>query len=296
MTVTSVYQPITFTGDGASTNFPFTFPIYETSDIVVQTIVVATGVIATLAETTDYTVALNGTAPDAGAVTLLSPSTKFAVGMKLVISCGLPYTQESSLVDNQSVPAATYLNMFDRIVILCQQLLAKVNQSILQSPDTTTPLSLPAASTGKILGWNSAGAIVNIDPETGLVDTSVFNVKDYGAVGDAATDDTAAIQAAVTAAGTYGSIYFPRGTYFISDTITFPAYYGGRVYGIGRGSSIVQTNAAKNIFSMVSAYGYLFKIEDLYMQGGVKAITFNTNNVDMCELTIKRCIFYNQKR
>jgi parallel beta-helix repeat protein len=52
---------------------------------------------------------------------------------------------------------------------------------------------------------------------------AVFNVKhpDFDAQGDGATDDTAAIQAAVDAAKTvHGTIYFPPGTYLISTPIT----------------------------------------------------------------------------
>jgi hypothetical protein len=45
------------------------------------------------------------------------------------------------------------------------------------------------------------------------------SVKTFGAVGDGATDDTAAIQAAVTAAGAGGRVYFPTGTYLLSGTI-----------------------------------------------------------------------------
>src|SRR5947209_2566286 len=41
-----------------------------------------------------------------------------------------------------------------------------------------------------------------------------FNVKSYGAKGDNSTDDTAAIQAAYTAAAVNGGIiFFPTGTY-----------------------------------------------------------------------------------
>lgn len=43
------------------------------------------------------------------------------------------------------------------------------------------------------------------------------SVKDFGAVGDGTTDDTAAIQAACTAGG---RIYFPAGTYKVSSAIT----------------------------------------------------------------------------
>jgi hypothetical protein len=41
----------------------------------------------------------------------------------------------------------------------------------------------------------------------------VINVKDFGATGNGTTDDTAAIQAAITAAPAGGAIYFPRGSY-----------------------------------------------------------------------------------
>lgn len=51
----------------------------------------------------------------------------------------------------------------------------------------------------------------------GLAGAAVVNVRDYGATGNGATDDTAAIQAAANAAGTNGGIVnFPAGTYAVS--------------------------------------------------------------------------------
>ncbi len=52
----------------------------------------------------------------------------------------------------------------------------------------------------------------------------VFNVKAYGANGNGTTDDTAAIQAAITAAVvTGGTVFFPPGTYDITSTLGVPS-------------------------------------------------------------------------
>jgi hypothetical protein len=55
--------------------------------------------------------------------------------------------------------------------------------------------------------------------------SDVKNVKDFGATGDGATDDTAAIQACINWAGSTatnrGVIFFPEGNYRISDTLVY---------------------------------------------------------------------------
>lgn len=49
-----------------------------------------------------------------------------------------------------------------------------------------------------------------------MISSSLINVKDFGATGNGVTDDTAAIQAAITAAA-YKTLYIPKGTYVVSD-------------------------------------------------------------------------------
>lgn len=59
------------------------------------------------------------------------------------------------------------------------------------------------------------------------------SVKEYGAVGDGVTDDTAAIQAAMNA--TLGTVFFPLGVYLISASLNF-AGAGQRLQGEGASS------------------------------------------------------------
>ena len=73
-----------------------------------------------------------------------------------------------------------------------------------------------------------------------------FNVRAYGATGNGTTDDTTAIQAAITAIGSGGgTLYFPPGTYIISSALTisgdnFLVLGAGNEYGP---SIIKQTTA-----------------------------------------------------
>jgi hypothetical protein len=94
----------------------------------------------------------------------------------------------------------------------------------------------------------NAAAVVYNPAGTGAVPTSVQNklretisVKDFGAVGDGVTNDTAAIQAAVDAAAGGKAVFFPAGTYlgYINvpdDTV---------LYGEGE-SSVIKLPTAAN--------------------------------------------------
>jgi hypothetical protein len=65
------------------------------------------------------------------------------------------------------------------------------------------------------------------------------NVKAYGATGDGVTDDTAAVQAACTAAN---GVFFPSGTYKVTSPITLKS--NNMVFGEGASSVILYTGTA----------------------------------------------------
>ncbi len=73
------------------------------------------------------------------------------------------------------------------------------------------------------LAWTFLNA-TNIKFPNVLGVARVYNVKDYGAVGDGATNDQAAIQAAhdaIVTSAVSGTLYFPPGTYKVNTGLTF---------------------------------------------------------------------------
>ncbi len=90
----------------------------------------------------------------------------------------------------------------------------------------------------------------------------VVVVTNYGATGNGTTDDTAAIQAAIAAAGPYSDVVFPSGTYLITSTLT--SLTGQRWLGRGgqRGTTLKK---GANIDMVV--VGTLSTILDINLEG-----------------------------
>lgn len=106
------------------------------------------------------------------------------------------------------------------------------------------------------------------------VGPDVYNVKDYGAVGNDSTDDTTAIGAAFDSAITNnGTVFFPQGVYKITSSIS--KIVSGRlaVIGVGGGSSIIRQygSNADGISLSVSNSKKQVLIKDLGLEARVAA-------------------------
>lgn len=92
----------------------------------------------------------------------------------------------------------------------------------------TTLLDKWKTSAGTI-DWNVlvSGASTTLQVALGSVSGIFYNVKSssYGAVGDGATNDTSAVQAAITDADVHGGgiVFFPQGTYRITSHLSVPS-------------------------------------------------------------------------
>lgn len=99
--------------------------------------------------------------------------------------------------------------------------------------------------------------------------SSIINVKDYGAIGDGATDDTAAILAAIAAFGTYRRLFFPAGVYIVNSQLTI-ALANATVFGEGRFASVIKLKNSSSITAgqsilLLSAAG--ITVEDIGIDG-----------------------------
>ena len=256
-------------GNGVTTVFPFTFKVFTASEILV-TYLDASGVESVLVLSTNYTVSLNAdqNASPGGSVTLLvAPAT----ATYITLTSQVTNTQNLNLTNSGGFYPQSINDALDRTVIEIQQLAEQASRSITIPKSSTASPLLPIPTPLNVLAWNIDGtAITNVSLEsssnlssykatgTGSVTRTVasklndtVSVKDFGAVGDAVTDDTAAIQAAMNSGAT--SIYFPYGTYVVSSAINIPSTRN--LYGDGPVNSTILTNSATaNIFNINTPY------------------------------------------
>jgi hypothetical protein len=103
-------------------------------------------------------------------------------------------------------------------------------------------------------GWLKLNPDGAIDPGKlpHIVDWVIATADAYGAVGDGTTDDTAALQAAVTAAATARTtLYIPAGEYIVSEPLVLPPGEGLTIAGSGWGTRLKLASGADTfIFEM----------------------------------------------
>ena len=84
-----------------------------------------------------------------------------------------------------------------------------------------------------------------------MITGAVVNVLDYGADSTGATDSATAIQAAITALGTYerGTVFIPKGAYKVASSILIggtASAYPIVIEGVGQGTQIINAAPASN--------------------------------------------------
>ena len=129
-----------------------------------------------------------------------------------------------------------------------------------------------------------------------MIDGAPANVLDFGAVGDGATDSTAAFVAALQSGA--GEVYVPTGTYALASNLSATLVSSVVFHGPGK---ILYTGATNNTLPLmtVETAGYSFTVDGLSFDGDDKIASglrvYNTaavvvNTLPNC--TINDCTFF----
>jgi hypothetical protein len=115
------------------------------------------------------------------------------------------------------------------------QVLTKQSAADYDTAWEDVPEGIPAGGTDGQVLTKQSGTDFDADWEDVSSSDGWANVKDYGAIGDGTTDDTAAIQDAIDA--NLGVVFFPPGEYRITSVLDLTARNGGRTVIRGSGRS-----------------------------------------------------------
>lgn len=139
MTIASTYAPQQYIGNGVTTIFAFPFEFYNSTDLIVKSTVIATGVTTTLTDPTDYSVT-GGSGSTGNVVMVAAPAST----IRLTIERSIPYTQPADYQENTAFPAETLETSLDKAVVMAQQTKALTDYAL--KFETTDP----SASIGTI--------------------------------------------------------------------------------------------------------------------------------------------------
>jgi len=160
LTVSTTTLKNSYSGNGSTTAFAYTFPINTTTEItVIERSATGTEVVkAQGTGSTNYGIADNGAT--GGTVTMV---TAPAAGTTLVILRNTTLTQETDYVANDPFPAETHEDALDKLQMQNQELQEELDRSIKISRTntmTSTEFTVAAADrASKILAFDSSGEI-----------------------------------------------------------------------------------------------------------------------------------------
>lgn len=162
MTISSEINRVSLAGNGVTTDIPFPYLVLAAADLYVVETIVATGVQATKALTTDYTVIGS---PDSGghypSGCTVRANSAWATGRTWTVINDPALTQLVDPTEGDNLPVDDQIERpLDRLTVICQRLASLINRTLRQ-PDgdiATIGEMLPKATRAStILGFDANG-------------------------------------------------------------------------------------------------------------------------------------------
>lgn len=240
--IPAVAPRVQYLADGLQTVFAYPFPIFRPADLAVF---VDNGAVAG-----PFSVSGAGKS-EGGTVAFAEPPT---AGRVVTLLRRLPLARTTDFLQGGDLRADSFNDEFDHQTAYAQQLADAAGRAVrLQPHDRPAFLELPERDVraGRALVFDSAGNLTVgavgevvspfgpfLPPLSGALPRPVqermadwVSVKDFGAVGDGLSDDTAAFAAALAGAT---SVHVPVGTYLIGAPLALG--HGQSLHGEGDGS------------------------------------------------------------
>ncbi len=167
-----------FTGNGATSVFPFAFKVFQASDLYVASVLIATGVQSILALGPDYTVALNANQDSFPGGTVTLTAGALAVGYRLIVSSAIQNLQPTEYLNQGGFYPEVLTASLDRLTILVQQLQEYLGLALrfpITDPVENNVLPSAEARAGMALTFDANGSpsLVAMASGTGVLASQV---------------------------------------------------------------------------------------------------------------------------
>tara|TARA_R110002124_G_scaffold287365_1_gene474116 strand:- start:47425 stop:49452 length:2028 start_codon:yes stop_codon:yes gene_type:complete len=261
---------IRFTANGALTRYDFPFPIFAAEDLKVY----FDGAL----QNSGYMVFSTGQT-SGGYVEF---DTAVSAGITITLTRQLPLERITDFIEGGDFSARAINNELDYMMSSVQQIARQQSQMLHYSDhENTANNELPAKAirAGKALGFDGNGDPIAVELTNAAAapnftaqgfgamtrsssdkHSDLISIKDFGAIGDGLTDDTIAVQQALSA---HGAVYIPEGTYLITSTISLNE--GQSLRGAGQKSVL---KASDNSFVLLALTADFITLQNFKTLGG----------------------------
>ena len=162
MSLEDTNNKITYKPSEPTTVFPFPYPYFDSSDIVV-TVEDSEGVVTVL-PAEGFTVTANNNDPASGADIDTTLTASYTDGDTVIVAREVPVTQLYDLQDGSSIDSTALNRALDRTVAQSQQIKEEIGRQIAHPVTDPSDLNYDAPSVAdrkeKILGYDASGNLV----------------------------------------------------------------------------------------------------------------------------------------